>query len=63
MNSYVLTLDPSGAGNGCLSTRVMRVFLNKSFLAREYAVDKPKTPLPIMRMDGGTIGGVGDIVK
>ena len=47
------TLALSGAGNGCRSTRVIAVSLKDGLLQREYAVERPKTPLPIIRMDEG----------
>lgn len=50
---WAYTLAPSGAGNGCRSTRVMEVSLKDGLLQREYAVERPKTPLPIIRMDEG----------
>ena len=48
-----LTLDPSGVGKGCRSTSVIEVFLKSGFLHSDHAVDKPKTPLPIMRIEDG----------
>jgi hypothetical protein len=48
-----LTLDPSGAGNGCLSISVIWVSLNCGFLHSDHAVERPKTPLPMMRMEDG----------
>lgn len=48
---------PSGEGKELLSTRVICVPENEGRVARERAVERPKTPDPIMRMD---VGGVKD---
>jgi hypothetical protein len=45
----------SGAGNGCLSTSVIDVFLNGGRLHKERAVERPKTPDPIMRIEDGIL--------
>jgi hypothetical protein len=52
-NYYVLTLEPSGAGNGWRSNNVILVSLKRGFLHRDHAVDSPKTPLPMIRIDEG----------
>ena len=50
-----LTLDPSGVGKDCLSTSVIEVFLKSGFLHSDHAVERPKTPLPMIRMDDGIV--------
>jgi hypothetical protein len=48
-----ITLAASLAGNGDLSMTVMVVFSKRGLLQREYAVVRPKTPAPTMRMEEG----------
>jgi len=45
--------EPSGEGKGERSRTVMRVFANEGRRERAYAVERPKTPWPRMRMDLG----------
>jgi hypothetical protein len=48
--------EPSGEGKGERSRRVMRVFLKEGRVARDRAVERPKTPEPIMRIEDGKEG-------
>jgi len=45
--------EPSGEGKEERSRTVMRVFANEGRRERAYAVERPKTPWPRMRMDLG----------
>lgn len=50
----------SGGGKGCRSRRVMVVLVYWGCRESEWAVERPKTPVPIMRMERGGDEGVGD---
>jgi hypothetical protein len=50
--NHCLTLELSGAGNGCRSTSVISVSLKSGFLQIAQAVESPKTPLPTIKMEG-----------
>jgi len=50
----------SGGGKGCRSRRVRVVLVYWGCREREWAVERPKTPVPIIRMErGGGEEGVG----
>ena len=53
--------EPSGEGNGERSRSVIVEEVKKGRREREWAVERPKTPEPIMRMDGGGNCGGGGI--
>lgn len=57
--------EPSGEGKGERSRRFMRVFLKEGRVARARAVESPKTPEPIIRIeDGGEDeGAIGMLEK
>jgi hypothetical protein len=52
----VSTEEPSSEGKGERSRRVMRLFLKEGRVARARAVERPKTPEPIMRIEDGREG-------
>jgi hypothetical protein len=62
ISKRVLTLEPSGVGNGCRSTTVTCVSLNNGFLQIACAVARPNTPLPMIRTEEGTSNGAVEAI-
>lgn len=54
--------EPSEDGKGLRSRTVMVVLAKRGLRAREREVERPKTPDPIMRMEGGAVNVVEEVI-